>query len=182
MRRTHADKSAAVVQDHTLSLQTVSASPHNLSNALIERIAKRNVADNASLEEGERPDTLGAVDDLVWNNKIAGLDLLLQAADGGKGNDGADADGAESGNVGPGGDLVGSDLVVCAVSAKEGDGNSLFAVLVVQDGDRGGGSAPWRRDVERGNLGEAREFAEAGAADDGDSDGAYGAQSQSLLF
>jgi hypothetical protein len=149
----------------------VSTCPHNLRNTLVERIAKRNVPDNASLKESERPDTLGAVNDLVWNNEITGLDLLLQAADGGKGNDGADADGAEGGDVGPGGDLVGSDLVVCAVAAKEGNGDGLFAVLVVQDGDRGGGGAPWRRDVKRGDLGEAGEFAETGAADDGDGNG-----------
>jgi hypothetical protein len=158
----------------------VSTSPHNLRNALVERITKRNVPDNASLEEGERPDTLGAVNDLVWDNEIAGLDLLLQAADGGKGNDGADADGAEGGDVGAGGNLVGSNLVVCAVSAKEGNGNGLLAVLVVQDGDRGGRGTPWRCDVERGDLGKAGEFAETGAADDGDGDGSYNARYQSL--
>jgi hypothetical protein len=177
-KRTHADERAAVVQHDPLALQTMSASPYDLRNALIERIAKRNVPNNASLEECKRSDALGAVNDLVRDDEVAGLDLLLQAADGGEGDDGADADGAEGGDVGAGGDLVRRDLVVCAVAAEEGDRDGLLAVLVVQDRDRGRRRAPGRRDVQRGDLGEAGEFAEAGAADDGDGDGRYNAGSQ----
>lgn len=175
LSHTHADQSTAVVQDDTLTLQAVSTGPDDLGNTLIEGVTEGNVSDDAALEEGEGTDTLGAVDDLVGNDKITGLDLLLQATDGGEGDDGADTDGAQSGDVGAGRDLVGSNLVVQTVTAQEGDGDRLVVVgaLVVQDGNGGGGGAPRSRDVQRRNLGEARELTQTSTANNGDTDGLY---------
>lgn len=136
MERTHADEGSVVVQRHAFTLQAVSALAHNLGNALVEGVAEGNVADNTTLEECERADTLGAVNDLVWDDKVAGLDLLLQAADGGESNDCTDTDGAESGNVGACGDLMRGDLVVGTMTAEEGNGDGLVVVSVVEDGDR----------------------------------------------
>lgn len=67
------------------------------------------------------------------------------------------------------------DLVVQAVTAQKGDRELLAVVraLVVQDGDGRGGLAPGRRDVERGDLREARELSQASTADDGDTDGVW---------
>jgi hypothetical protein len=48
----------------------MSASPYDLRNALIERIAKRNVPNNASLEEYKRSDALGAVNGLISSCKL----------------------------------------------------------------------------------------------------------------
>lgn len=175
---THADQGTAVVQHHTLTLQAVSTGPHDLGDTLVEGVTEGNVSDHAALEEGEGTDTLGAIDDLVGNDEIAGLDLLLQATDGGEGNDGANTDGAQSSNVGAGGNLVGSDLVVQTVTAQEGDGDRLVVVgaLVVQDGDGGGGGAPRSRDVQRRNLSEAGELTQTGTTNNGDTDGLYGGQ------
>lgn len=169
------------MKSDAVTLQRVAAGADNLRNALVEGIAERNVGDGTSLEEGERADALGAVDDLVGDHEVAGLDLLLQTADGGEGNDGADANGAEGGDVRAGGHLMGRDLVVLAMTAQEGDGDGLVVVraLVVQDRDGRGGLAPGSGDVQRSNLGETREFAEAGSADDGDADGVYKRQFQS---
>ena len=164
------------MQRHALTLQAVSALAHNLGNALVKGVAEGNVADNATLEECEGADTLGAVDDLVWNDKVAGLDLLLQTADGGESNDCADTDGAESGNVGARRDLMRGDLVVSTVTTEEGDGDGLVVVSVVEDGDGRRGLAPGSSDVERGNLMEAGEFAKTSSADDSDRDGVYNCQ------
>lgn len=161
------------MEDDSIALQAVSAFADHLGNTLIEGIAEGNVCDNTPLEEGPRPEPLGAVNDLIRHDEIARLDLLLQTTDGGESNNASDADGAQSGNVRAGRDLVGSQLVVQAVSAQEGNGDGLGIVLavVVQDGDRGRGLTPGRRDGERGNLSETWEFAQSGAADHGDRDG-----------
>lgn len=163
------------MQHNTLAFEAVAASPHNLGNTLIERVSERNVSNHTSLEECERPDALGTVNDLVWDHEVAGLDLLLQAADGREGNDGADTNGAQGRDVGAGRHLMGRNLMVQAVATKESNSNGLFVVraLVVQDRDRGGGSAPRSRDVQGSNLSETREFAETSSTDDGDTDGVY---------
>ena len=163
------------MQDHTLTLQAVSTGPNHLGDTLIEGVSERNVGNDASLEEGERTDSLGAIDDLVGDNEIARLDLLLQAADGGESDDGTDTDGAQGSDVSASRDLVGGDLVVQAVTAQESHGNGLLVVgaLVVQDGDGGGRVAPGSRDVQRGHLGEAGKLTQASTANDGDTDGSY---------
>ena len=76
---------------------------------------------DAVFEKGKRSDALGSVDDLVREEEVAGPDGLLQAADGGEGEDAADAELAESGDVGAGRDFMGAVLVVEAVAREEGD-------------------------------------------------------------
>lgn len=146
------------MQDNTIALEAVAALAHHLGNTLIKGVTEGDVGDYATLEESPGTNTLGAVNDLVGDNKVTGLDLLLQTANGGEGNDAADTDGAQGGNVSAGGNLVGSNLVVQAMAAQEGDGDSLAVVLalVVQDGDGRRGGTPRSRDSQRGHLGEAR--------------------------
>lgn len=161
------------MEDNAFTLQTVSTGSHHLGDTLVERVAKRHVADDTPLEERERSDTLGAINDLIRDHKVAGLDLLLQATDGGEGNDGADANGAERGNVGAGRNLMRGNLVMQAMATQESDCDGLvvMAALVVQDGDRRGRLSPGGRDVERGDLREPRKLPETSSTDDGDADG-----------
>lgn len=165
---THADNSTPVVQDDTVTFQAVTALTNDLGDTLVEGVTEGNVGNNTTLEVGPWADTLGAVNDLIGDNKVARFDGLLQTADGRESNDAADTNGAQGSNVGASGHLVRGNLVVGAVTAQEGDSNGLVIVLalVVEDGDRGGGLAPGGRDVQRSNLGESRELAKASAADD----------------
>ena len=59
------------------------------------------------------------------------------------------------------------------MSAEECDGDDFSGrgAGVVQDRDRGGGRAPGGGDLEDSGLGEAGQFAEAGAANYADVDG-----------
>lgn len=166
--RTHADNGALVVQDDTLTLQAVSAFANDLGDTLIEGIAERNVGDNTTLEVGPWANTLGAVDDLIGDHEVTGLDSLLETANSGESNDAADTNGAQSGDIGASGHLVRGNLVVGAVTAEERDGDGLVVVLalVVEDSDRGGRLAPGGRYVQRSNLSESRKLAKASAADD----------------
>lgn len=148
----------------TIALKRMSASPHDLGDLLIEGVRKPDVSDNPALEECERADALGAIDDLVGDDKVAGLDLLLQRADGGEGNDAANTEGAEGRDVGAVGDFVGSERVVGAVAGEEGDSG----VLVGEDRDGGRRGAPGSGDVQGGDWGVAFELLETGSADDGD--------------
>lgn len=70
------------MQHDALALQAVSASSHDLGNTLVERVRKANVRDGTALKERPWSDTLGPVEHLVRDDKVAGLDLLLQTADG----------------------------------------------------------------------------------------------------
>jgi hypothetical protein len=125
-----------------------------------------------ALKEGEWANSLCPVDDLVRHDKVSRLDLLLQTAHGGEGDDGAHADGSQRGNVRPRRNFMGSDVVVGAVTAQKGDGDIFAAgrALVVEDGDGRGGFAPGGGDVERSDLGKTREFLQTGTADDCDPD------------
>lgn len=132
------------MQNNTVTLQAVSAFADDLSDTLIEGVAERNVCNGTTLKVGPWPHTLSTVNDLVGYNKVAGLDLLLQTADGGESNDATDTDGAQSGDVGTSRNLVGGDLVVGSVTAQESNSDNLIIVLavVVEDSDGGGGFAP----------------------------------------
>lgn len=132
------------MQNNTVTLKAVAALADNLGDTLIEGVTEGNVSYNTILEESPWANTLSAVNDLVRNDKVSGLDLLLETANSGESNDATDTDGAQSSDVGAGGNLMGSNLVVGAVAAQEGDGHDLAIVLalVVQDGDGRGGFAP----------------------------------------
>lgn len=172
------------MQRHTLTLQAVSTLPHNLSNPLIKRIRKRNVSNNALLKESPRTETLSPVNDLVRHHKVPRLDFLLQATDGREGDDGTDTNGAQGSDVGTGGDLMRRQLVVKTMATEECDRDELAGggALVVKDGNRRGGVTPRRRDLERSDLGEAREFAQTGTTDHGDANGVYSIQKLAYFF
>lgn len=161
------------MQHDSFSLQAVSASPHHLGNALIEWVTEGNMSNSASLKECKRSDTLGPVNNLVWNNEVARLDVLLQASDCRKGDNGSYANRSQSSNVGASGHLVRSNLMVKTVTAQEGNSNILAIgrALVVKNGNRGGGLAPRSGDVQSRNLCKTRKLPETSTADDGDPHG-----------
>lgn len=128
---THADDGALLVEHNAITLHVLAALLDDLSKVLVEGVGESNVADNATLEEGEGADALGSVNDLVGNDKVHGLDLLLQGANGGEGNNGADTDVSQSSNVGAVGDLVRGELVVHTVAGKEG----YVDIVVSEDAD-----------------------------------------------
>jgi hypothetical protein len=101
------------------------ALPYNLGQLLVKGIPESNVANHAPLEEGKWPDALGAINDLVWDDKIARLDLLLERTNGREGDDGAHANVSQRSNVGSVLDLMGRKLVVEAVTRQEGNGDRL---------------------------------------------------------
>jgi hypothetical protein len=119
------------VEHHALALHVSRASLDNLSQLLVERVRKSNMADNATLEESEWSDTLCAIDNLVRDHKVHGLDLLLQRADGGEGDDRSDTEMAESSDVGAVRDFVRRKLVVHSVAGKE----SHVYTIVGENGD-----------------------------------------------
>ena len=80
---------------------------------------------NAVFEEGERADPFGAVNDLIRNNEISGLDLFLQAANGRESDDCSNANRAEGGDIRTSGHLMWGKLMVQAVTSKEGHGYRL---------------------------------------------------------
>lgn len=161
------------MQDDTVTLKAVSALAHHLGNTLIKWVTEGDVGNNAPLEESPRAHALGAINDLVRDDKVAGLDFLLQTANGGESDHAADTDGAQGCDISASGNLMRSNLMVQAVAAQEGDSDNLVVVLtlVVQNSDRRGRDAPGGCDVQRGHLSEARQFTQTGAANDSDGDG-----------
>jgi len=80
------------------------------------------MGDNAgSFKETRRSNALRPVDDLSGENERAGGDFFTERTDGGKCDDGADAERFESGDVGAGGNGGRRDGVAFSVSCDEGD-------------------------------------------------------------
>jgi hypothetical protein len=144
------------MEHDSVAFQTVAALSHHLGQSFVERVSEGDVGDHAGFKEGERSNTLGAVDDLVRDNKVARFHGFLEGADGGKGDDGANAEGAEGGDVGAGRDFMRGELVVCPVAREEGDGDRSASGGggVFEDVDVGGRVAPGCRDGEGGSVGE----------------------------
>jgi hypothetical protein len=165
------------VEHDAVAVEVLGARLDDLSQTGVKGVRETDMADNTALEESERPDALGAIDDLVGNDKVHGLDLLAQGADCGEGDDAADADVAQGGDAGAVGHLVGRELVVQAVAGEEGD----VGAVVGEDVDGRGRRAPGRDGVEHGDGLVALELAQAGAADDGDVDGLYWTVTRSEL-
>lgn len=163
---THAYDGSAVVQGRSFALHCAGAGLDHGGHLGVEGIREANMAHQALLEEGEGPDALGAVDDLFGHDKVHGLDVLLEGADGAEGDDAPHADVPQRGDVGAGGDLMGRELVVGAVPREEGDGHAV----VLEDLDRGRGVAPWRQGVDGCDGHVAINLREAGAAYHGDVD------------
>lgn len=157
------------MHDNTLSLQRVSALANNLSDPLIEWVRKANVSDNAAFKEGEWSNALGSVDNLVWDDKVAWLDLLLKGTDSRERNDAANTDRAEGGNIGAVWDLVWCNRMVSAVTGKKGNDG----ILVLEDSDWRRWSTPRRLYLQIGDWSEAINLREASAANNSDVDWAW---------
>lgn len=149
---------------HALALQTVTTPPHNVTNLVVKRIRKANMTHHPLLKEGKWPNALRAIDDLIRHHEIPRLDLLLQTANGTERNDAAHTKTSQSGDVGAHWYLVWCVLVGEAVSGEEGDG----LVGVLEDGNWGGGRAPWSVDVQGRDWGEAFEVCETCTTDNCD--------------
>lgn len=80
---------------------------------------------NTVLEERERADSLGAINDLIWDDEISRLDLFLQATNSRESDNGSNAERTECGNVSTSRHFVWSMFVVQAVASEEGDGYRL---------------------------------------------------------
>ena len=93
-----------------------------------------------SAEKGLLSDTLGTVDDLVRDDKVARGDFFTQRADSGEGDNGLDTDMLERGNVGSGRDFGRRDGVRETVSRDEGDQR---AGGQLGNGDRRRRLSPW---------------------------------------
>lgn len=155
------------MKHHALALHMRRARLDDLSQLLVERVRKSNMADNTTLEESERPDALCAIDNLVRDHKVHGLDLLLERADGREGDDASDTEMAESSDVGAVRNLVRRKLVVHTVTGKE----SHVYAIVGEDRNGRGGSAPRRDGVDDSNGLVAFELGQAGAANNTDVNG-----------
>lgn len=131
------------------------------------------MTNKATLKVGPRPDTLGTINDLVRNDEVSRLDSFLQTAHCGESNDGPDTNGSERCNVRARVHLVGRDLMVKTVTAKECDWDRFAGAgrRVLKDCDGRRRLAPGSIDVERSDLLEAVKFLQTGAADDSDADG-----------
>ncbi|CAF3494631.1 unnamed protein product [Fusarium graminearum] len=82
---------ALIVQYDAIALHMSCASLDNVGKTCIKGISEPNVSNYTALEEGERSDTLCAIDGLVRKHKVHRLDLLLQRTDGGESNNGSNA-------------------------------------------------------------------------------------------
>lgn len=154
------------MQSRPLALHGTSAGLDHGCQLGVEGIGEADVADEALLEEGEGPHALCAVDNLVRDDKVHGLDVLLEGADCAEGDDAAHPDVPQGGDVGARGDLMGRELVVGAVAREEGDGHAV----VLEDLDRSRGVAPWCQGVDGGDGHVAIDLGEAGAAYHSDMD------------
>lgn len=157
------------MEHHTIALHVRRTGLDDICQLLVEWVRESNMAYNTTLKEGERPDALGAIDDLVGDHKVHGLNLLLQGAHGGEGNDASDTEVAEGSNVGQVGNLVRRKLMVQAVTGKEGNVDTI----VGEDGDGRSGRSPRSDGVDDSNGLVALELGESGATDDGNVDGLY---------
>jgi hypothetical protein len=124
------------------------------------------MAHHAALKESKRSDALGAINNLIRDDKVSGLDLLLQRPNSRESNDATDTDGSERRNVGAVGNLMRCVLVVEAVARQEGD----RYVVVLEDRDRARGNSPGCGDVKGGDGSESFESLQSGATNYGNVD------------
>lgn len=111
----------------------------------VEGLSKHGMCDESLLEKRRRSDAFRSVDDLRWNNEVTRANLLLQRANGGKGDDGFDADLLQRSDVGSGRNIRGKQIVVRSMARQKG--NSLSAGGLGH-GNWGGWEAPWSGDGE----------------------------------
>lgn len=126
----HADQGLAAVE--VASLDHMALLPDHFLEHGREGVCEHGVGYQAVLKEGRGADALGAVNDLRRQDKVTGLELFAQGANGRVGNDGLDTEGLERSNVGAGRDLGGGQVVATAVAGQEGN---VEAGLGAGDGD-----------------------------------------------
>lgn len=100
------------MQHNFIALHVLGAGLDDLSQSRVEGISESNMPDNTALEEGKGTDTFGPVNDLIGNNKVHGLDVLLQRADGRKSDDASHTNMSKGSNVGTIRHFVGSKLMM----------------------------------------------------------------------
>jgi hypothetical protein len=79
------------------------------------------VPDHSTFEVGKRSHAFRAVNGLVGDKEVARLEFLSQGPNGAKGDDAADADFPQSGDVGAVIDFVRRKLVMEAMAGEESD-------------------------------------------------------------
>ena len=137
------------MQHHPLTIQRVAALPHNIPHTIIKRIRKRHMQNEPALKESERSNTLRPVDNLIWNHKVARLDLLGKTTRGAERNDTSDTKFSEGGNVRAHRNFSRVMLVVNAVPGQESDGDRFAGRRrrVFKNSDIRARLAPWCVDV-----------------------------------
>jgi len=163
------------MQPHTLSRQTVSTNFDDLGQTSVEGVGESNMTYHTAFEKGKRSHTFGAINDLVRNDKISRLNLLLQTADRGKGNDGPDTQMSQCRDVGSVAYLMRRKFVMKTMARDESDSNWLSAAGrgVVKDTDRRRGLAPGRLDVQARDMCKACKRLQSSAANDSNRDWLY---------
>ena len=152
----------------------------------IENTTSRSTrqTDTQTARESNQTHPLRPIHHLIRHHEIPRLDLLPQAAYRAERHHAADAQLPQRGDVRPRRHLVRRQLVVQAVPREEchvqrrARGGRGRPARVREDRDRRGGRAPGReergvRERETSDGREGGEMREAGAADDGDGDGAW---------
>src|SRR5580698_10797527 len=117
LRALHADVGAAQLADYAHS---GAGADRGFGHGGANRIAKRDVADDAFAEKG-RDAMKGAIDELVGHDKVRGLVLFLERADGGNGNNTLDAELLECVDVGAEVQLGGKNAMAASMAREKGD-------------------------------------------------------------
>src|SRR5439155_11069362 len=113
----------------------------------VVRLRRRDVGHDGPVEEGVGPAS-GAVDELVAQHEVAGMDVALEAACRAWTDDRPDSECAEGPHVGPVVDAMGRDRMPSAVA---GHGTHPPAGYIRQAHAVGSG-AVWRVELELGDV------------------------------
>lgn len=165
------------MEDDPIAFQVLSTGLDNLCEVAIEGVGKTNMTNHSLLEESERSDAFGAIDDLIREDEVHRLDLLLQGADGSESDNAAHTDMTQGGYVGTVGDLMRCKLMVNAMASKEGNIGSL----VGKNLNRGRRGAPRCDGVQSSDRLEAFKLAQASAANHSNVNGLYSQESEVLV-
>lgn len=152
------DDGAAVVTDDVMFADRFD---RQFAEGFVVHIRRGDVAGDGAVVERVVA-TLGAVNELVGDHKVAGFDFSLKGSDGAGGDDRFDTKFVESPDVGAIVDFVRREGVVPSVAGEEGD----FAAGDFGEHDAVGGRAVGRIDFDFGDVFE--EAVEAGAPEDAD--------------
>ena len=112
-------------------------------------IGEADVGDDTVAEESVFGGLVGAIEELVWQDDMAGFVLWLEGADGGDGKKPADIERAEGVNIGAVIEFVGEDTMTSGVASEEVD----LAVVEASAEDGIGGWAKGCFDEVFGEVG-----------------------------